>query len=85
MFMPMSQDEIRIVTETEEVNVVVVVEEPSVINLLVDPEPDVIIVGSAQVGPQGPPGPPGQWASMTQAEYDALDPPDPEILYVIVE
>lgn len=83
--MLMSQDEIRIATETETEEVKVIVnEEPSVINLTVDPEPDVIIVGSAQVGPQGPPGPPGQWISMTQAEYDALDPPDPEVLYVIV-
>lgn len=37
------------------------------------------------VGPTGPEGPQGQWLSLTQAEYDALDPPDPDILYVIVE
>ena len=36
-------------------------------------------------GPTGPPGPQGQWVSLTQAEYNALSPPDPETLYVIVE
>jgi len=50
-------------------------------------------------GPQGPigaTGPPGangtvvltgaagQWTAMTQAEYDAIDTPDPNVLYVIV-
>jgi hypothetical protein len=38
-------------------------------------------------GPVGPPGPPGaaaKWAQLTQAQYDALSPPDPNTLYVIV-
>lgn len=35
-------------------------------------------------GPPGPPGPPGQWTRLTRAQYDALSPPDPETLYVIV-
>ena len=38
-------------------------------------------------GPQGevgPQGPPGVWEQLTQAEYDALSPPDPETLYVII-
>jgi hypothetical protein len=30
------------------------------------------------------PGPPGQWVQVTQAEYDALSPPDPNTLYVVV-
>ncbi len=47
-------------------------------------QPDVVVVGSAQLGPQGPPGPPGQWTALTQAEYDALNPPDPEMLYIII-
>ena len=29
-------------------------------------------------------GPPGPWAQLTQAEYNALAPPDPNTLYVIV-
>lgn len=35
-------------------------------------------------GATGATGPPGQWTQLTQAEYDALSPPDPAILYVIV-
>ena len=31
-----------------------------------------------------PPGPPGQWTQLTQAAYDALSPPDPAILYVVI-
>lgn len=38
--------------------------------------------GSA--GPPGPQGDPGEWTEVTQTEYDALNPPDPETLYVIV-
>lgn len=36
------------------------------------------------VGPMGPQGPEGMWTQVTQAEYDALAPPDPAVLYVIV-
>lgn len=46
--------------------------------------PDIVIQGAAALGPQGPPGPVGPWMSLTQAEYDALDPPDPDVLYVII-
>ncbi len=46
--------------------------------------PDVVIEGSAAIGPPGPPGPVGPWMALTQAEYDALDPPDPDVLYVII-
>jgi hypothetical protein len=36
-------------------------------------------------GPAGPPGDPGKgWVALTQAEYDALAPPDPDTLYLIV-
>jgi hypothetical protein len=49
-----------------------------------------------EVGPQGPvgetgpqgvqgeQGPPGSWTQVTQAEYDALSPPDPTVLYVVI-
>jgi len=46
------------------------------------PEAPDIIVGMP--GPTGPPGPQGQWEALTQAQYDALDPPDFDTLYVIV-
>lgn len=35
-------------------------------------------------GDTGPIGPQGQWTQLTQAQYDALAPPDPLVLYVIV-
>ena len=35
-------------------------------------------------GPTGPPGPPVNFVVLTQAEFDALSPPDPDTLYVIV-
>lgn len=54
------------------------------IEVLVEAEPEIVIVGSSNMGPQGPPGEDGQWLALTQAEYDALSPPDPQTLYVIV-
>ena len=55
-------------------------------------EVEVIYGGSpGPPGPAGPPGPPGPQGEattpvivLTQAEYDALSPPDPESLYVII-
>jgi hypothetical protein len=35
-------------------------------------------------GPVGPQGPEGIWVQLTQAQYDALSPPNPNTLYVIV-
>jgi hypothetical protein len=35
-------------------------------------------------GAAGAAGAPGSWTQMTQAQYDALSPPDPNTLYVIV-
>jgi hypothetical protein len=31
-----------------------------------------------------PPGPPGPWTQITQAAYNALSPPNPATLYVII-
>lgn len=46
---------------------------------------EVTVDGAAiSVSTAGPPGPPGQWVQVTQAEYDALDPPDPAVLYVVI-
>lgn len=36
-------------------------------------------------GPQGGDGAPAAWSVVTQVQFDLLDPPDPGILYVIVE
>lgn len=35
-------------------------------------------------GATGPQGPPGPWTQVTQAEYNALNPPDPNTLYVVI-
>lgn len=44
--------------------------------------PDLLVIAAGNVGP---PGPAGKWVSLTQAEYDALNPPDPDTLYVIIQ
>jgi hypothetical protein len=84
----MSVDELNITVEPEikEIAITVADDLPST-ELIVESLPDVIVLGSGNLGPpgsQGPPGPQGQWVSLSQAEYDALDPPDSETLYVIV-
>jgi len=35
-------------------------------------------------GPQGPKGDAAVWLQLTQAQFDALSPPDPTTLYIIV-
>ena len=79
----MSLDEINITTEMMEVPIKLGSEVPSV-NLTAAPAADVIVLGSSNMGPQGPPGPQGQWVALMQVQYDALNPPDPDTLYVIV-
>lgn len=63
--------------------------QPSAGNVVVEPVPgpqgpkgDTGDTGAT--GPQGPQGIPGVWTQVTQAEYDALTPPDPAVLYIIV-
>ena len=82
----MSVDELNVTVESEikEIAITVADDTPST-ELIVESFPDVMILTSGNMGPAGPPGPPGQWVSLSQVEYDALDPPDPETLYVIVE
>ena len=53
---------------------------PPVIEVQLVP-PNVVVIAAGNVGP---PGPAGQWVSLTQAQYDALSPPDPNTLYIIV-
>ena len=60
------------------------VPQSEIVNVKFELTPDVILVGSSQLGPQGPPGPPGEWTALTQAEYDTLNPPDPDMLYIII-
>ena len=91
----MSLIELQITAEKDEI--VVTVAEPPPINLTVIPSQGLQIVASGNfgptgpqgpkgdTGPMGPEGPQGQWVSLTQEEYNALLPPDPNTLYVIVE
>ena len=62
-----------------------------VVEVLTEPRPVIQVVESTgppgpagPAGPPGPQGPEGKWVQMTQAQYDALNPKDPNILYVIV-
>lgn len=41
-------------------------------------------ITAVQPGAAGTTGPPGQWVQLTQAQYNALSPPNPTTLYVIV-
>ncbi len=43
---------------------------------------DIKIITAGNLGPRGPVG---QWTAMTQEQYDLLDPPDPDTLYVIIQ
>ena len=44
--------------------------------------PNVLVIAAGNVGPRGPAG---KWVSLTQSEYDALTPPDPDTLYIIIQ
>lgn len=82
----MSVDELNVTVSTEikEITITVADELPST-ELIVESIPDVIVLASGNFGPVGPQGESAEWTALTQAEYDALSPPDPNILYVIVE
>jgi hypothetical protein len=53
--------------------------------IVVDPvSSSVSIINAGPAGPGGPAGTPGTWVQVTQAQYDALNPPNPTTLYVII-
>lgn len=68
-------------TEYQIVDVALQVNSPESLDLLSVSSPTINIVAANA----GPPGPPGQWVAMTQAEYDLLLDPDPDVLYVIIQ
>lgn len=78
----MSHGELQIIAQKDELLVTVVESLPTDLQLI--GTPGIQVIAAANVGPPGPPGEQGEWVSLTQAEYDALDPKDPEMLYVII-
>lgn len=76
----MSHAELQIVAQKDDLTVTIV--PPPVANVEAVTSPDVVVMLAGNVGP---PGPQGQWVALTQAEYDALIPPDPDTLYIIIE
>lgn len=65
-------------------DVSIVMDAPVSIDVLEISVPTVNIVAT-NTGPRGPQGDSGQWVALTQNEYDQLNPPDPDVLYVIIQ
>jgi hypothetical protein len=76
----MSLTEFNVIVEKKDV--VVTVEPPRSATIEVPTTPGVIVLAAGNVGP---PGPAGKWEAMTQNEYDLLNPPDPDTLYIIIQ
>jgi hypothetical protein len=76
----MSLTEFNVIVEKKEV--LVTVQPPKSATIQYSPSPNVIIIAAGNVGPRGASG---QWVALTQNEYDLLNPPDPETLYVIIQ
>jgi hypothetical protein len=71
-------------TDSQIIDVALRVNSPESVDLLEVMTPTVNIVAT-NTGPRGPQGDSGQWVALTQNEYDLLNPPDPNVLYVIVQ
>lgn len=76
----MSHAELQVTAQKDDV--VITVMQPPPVQIQAVSAPSLMVIAAGNVGP---PGPQGQWVALTQAEYDALSPPDPETLYVIIE
>lgn len=71
-------------TESQIVDVALMVNPPDSVDILEITTATVNIVAT-NTGPRGPQGESGQWQALTQNEYDLLNPPDPDTLYVIIQ
>ena len=69
--------------DSQIVDVALMVNSDSVDLLEVTTQAVNIVAGNT--GPRGPQGDSGQWVALTQNEYDLLNPPDPNVLYVIIQ
>ena len=70
--------------DSQNADVILMVNPPMSIDLLEVTTPTINIV-AGNTGPRGPQGDSGQWVALTQNEYDLLNPPDPDVLYVIIQ
>lgn len=70
--------------DSQIIDVALMVNQPDSIDLLDITTQNVNIVAT-NTGPRGPQGDSGQWVALTQSEYDLLNPPDPDVLYVIIQ
>lgn len=70
--------------DSQIVDVALRVNSPDSIDLLNITTAAVNIVAT-NTGPRGPQGDSGQWVALTQNEYNLLNPPDPDVLYVIIQ
>ena len=71
-------------TESQIIDVALRVNPPESVDLLEVTIPTISTVAT-NTGPRGPKGDSGEWIALTQSEYDALNPPDPDVLYVIIQ
>lgn len=76
----MSLTNFNVVVEKKEV--LVTVQPPKSATILYSSTPNVIVIAAGNVGPRGLAG---QWEALTQNEYDQLNPPNPDTLYVIIQ
>jgi hypothetical protein len=74
--------ESEIIVTAEKKDISVTVEPSKSATIETQTAPGLVIVAAGNVGP---PGPAGRWVGLTQSEYDLLNPPDPDTLYVIIQ
>ena len=76
----MSHAEFIVTAEKKDISVTI--EELKSVEIETLQVPGFIVVASGNIGPRGPAG---KWEALTQTEYDLLNPPDPDTLYIIIQ